>query len=198
MNTLPELLKNILAKLAEFLGLRKSEEAQLEQKKAKCLALRRTFTDELENLKMEIRSLEQRARSLKTELEQTKVERRRIVIEQIELTKEELDGLQGRQDILVSRISHLNTAIQKIDELIAAMKRGVGQDVLDEIAIGLEDTLIDLKDEGKAAKELKNIRHKRERIQRAETIEPPETAVAEEPPKEELSEESAKWLKELE
>ncbi len=198
MNTLPDLVRAVLAKLAEFLGLRKSEQARLEAQRRALLGLRRTLNDELDNLKTDIHVLEQRALKLKQEFDQTKGEGKRVIIEQIELAREELDGQKGRQDILVSRISNVNTALAKLDELEAARKRGVGQEVLDDIAVDLDGALADLKDEDKAARDLKRVQYQRERKPVTETVRPEAMDVVEPPAKEALSEDTAKWLKQLE
>jgi len=198
MNTLPDAVRSVLAKLAEFLGLRKSEQAQLEAQRKALQDLRRTLTDALDDLKGDIRVLETRALRLKQELEQTKGESKRIIIEQIELTREELEGQRGRQDILVGRISNVNTALGKLDEIDAARKKGVSEEALDSLAIALDSALDDLKGEDKAARELKGVQYKRERTQAVEMVGPASVITTKEMPAEVLSEDTAKWLKQLE
>lgn len=204
MDTLPDMIRNALQKLAEFLGLRKSERAQIEAQRRGLLSLRRNLTDELDNLKTDIRVLEQRALKLAKELEQAKGAGKSITADQIELTREEIRAQQGRQDVLVSRISNVNTALGKLDELEAARKKGVGQDVLDDIAISLDEALAELKGEDKAARDLKHVEYRRERpqsVQQAQEAEVDTEAIAapaQKAPKEALSQETAEWLKQLE
>ena len=152
-------LNDLLAKVAQMLGLKPSEARKLELIEQKLIAAKATNVDHIEQIKDEIRQLEGRAKKKKKELDESRGDRKRIIAGEIERTFRELDRLRGRESILSRNLDKLGMTLAKIHELRAAQNQGIEQDAIDDVAIEADSAFRDLKATDKAAADLDKIRY---------------------------------------
>jgi len=198
MGTFNETIGAILSQLAEWLGIKPSEEHRLQRMEDRLAVAKADNVDRLEGIKEEIRVLESRARKKKREYDQAHGDTKRIVVGEIERVFRELDRLHGREKIISSNIEKTSIAQAKLGELRAARAQGVAEDELDAIAVDLQEAFEELKVSDRTARDLERVEYEAPEPSRVDV----ESRIAEvEGSKEtslELPEEMQKRLKELE
>ena len=152
-------LNDVIAKLLEFLGLKKSESDKYEAMDRKLRSSRASNVDRLEGLKEEIAKLTRQVKAKKTEYDAATGDTRRIVKGEIERLFGELDRIRGRETIIGRNISQLDLAVAKLAELRDAKAQGVEPEALDEIAVELEDIFKELKETDRAKNALDEVRY---------------------------------------
>ena len=197
MSTVWENISDVVARIAQWLGIKPSESKRLEALRAKLTTSKATNVDQRETLKDEIRKLEARTKQKKKEFDAASGDIKRMVGREIEGIFRDLDRLRGRENIITGNLDRISVAVVKIDELIVAKTKGVEEGQLDDLALELQDVFADLKESDRATRDLEQERYE------APTSEPVnvEQRMADlegtEPHVEEISEETKKRLAEL-
>ena len=197
MSTVWENISDVVARIAQWLGIKPSESKRLEALRAKLTTSRATNVDQRETLKDEIRKLEARTKQKKKEFDAASGDIKRMVGREIEGIFRDLDRLRGRENIITGNLDRISVAVVKIDELIVAKTKGVEEGQLDDLALELQDVFADLKESDRATRDLEQERYE------APTSEPVnvEQRMADlegtEPQVDEISEETKKRLAEL-
>ena len=197
MSTVWENISDVVARIAQWLGIKPSESKRLEALRAKLTTSKATNVDQRETLKDEIRKLEARAKQKKKEFDGASGDIKRMVGREIEGIFRDLDRLRGRENIITGNLDRISVAVAKIDELIVAKAKGVEEGQLDDLALELQDVFADLKESDRATRDLEQERYE------APTSDPVnvEQRMADlegtEPHVEEISEETKKRLAEL-
>lgn len=198
MSKLPETLSSILAKIAEWLGIRPSEVKRYEMMEQKLTAARAANADKLEALKDEIRKLEHRAVQKKKEADSARGDIKRMVVREIEQIFRDLDRLRGRETIITANLDRISVATSKVHEWIVSRDTGIKEGQLDDIALDLQEVFGQLKASDREARDLENERYESpERASVDVSQRVGELEGAKETPTE-LSEATLKRLKELE
>lgn len=143
--------------LFRLFGIKDSDEKKYKKLEDKLRAHKAANVDRLEGLKEEIGRLEKRALAKKKEYDDARGETKHIIANEIKRLFSQLDQLRDRDKIIGSNIRKLDLAVAKIGEARDAQAQGIDQDILDEIALDLEDLFKDLEDVDKAAEDLKDI-----------------------------------------
>ncbi len=159
MSKLTETVSDILAQLAEWIGLKSSEADKLDALEQKLIRARASNEDRLEALKDEIRTLEARVLQKKKEADAARGDIKRMIIREIEQIIRDLDRLRGRETIITANVERTSVAVAKIHELRAARDQGVKDDQLDEIALDLQEVFADLKEADRGVRELEKERY---------------------------------------
>ena len=152
-------LSDILSMLLQLLRLKKSDaqkhakiERQLRSSKAK-------NADRLEGLKEKIATLERQAKVKKKEYDAANGDTKRIIGGEIERVFGDLDGLQGQETVIGRNLDKISLTLTKLDEWRAAKEQGLDEDMLDDLAIELEDAFADLAAADRTAKGLEAVRY---------------------------------------
>ncbi|MFW6106655.1 MAG: hypothetical protein ACOC8H_00695 [bacterium] len=194
-------LSDILARLMETLGLKKSQADKYLAMDKKLRASRASNVDRLESLKEEIGALMRRIKSKKKEYDAATGEARRVVKGEIQRVFAELDRLKNREQIIGRNIGQLDLAVAKLAELQDARSQGVDTETLDDIAFELEDIVDELKMTDKAREDLDQVTYEPQKASEmdieARVANLEGTGKETEPVSEELSESDMKRLKEL-
>lgn len=157
MSGIGEKLNDILVRLAEMLGLKKSDGVRFREMEHKLIQSRADNNDRLDALKDEIRVLEARAITKKKEFEQARGDSRKIVAGEIERTFRELDQLHNREKIIGANLDRIATSQAKLKELQDAKAQGVEEDHIDELALELQEVFSGLKVADRAARDLDRV-----------------------------------------
>jgi len=152
-------IANILVKLLQMLGLKKSDVNKFDAVERQLRSARATNEDRLTSLKEKIASLERQALEKKAEYDRSTGDTQRIVGGEIERIFGDLDRLRGQENIIARNLDRLSQALAKLDEYRAAKEQGVGEDILDSLAIELEDAFADLKVTDRAADGLDRVKY---------------------------------------
>lgn len=198
MSRLTENVSAVLARIAEWLGMKPSQAKRLEILQEKLSASRAGNADKLEALKDEIRKLEHRALQKKAEADAARGDVKRLIVREIEQIFRDLDRLRGRETIIAANLDRISIALAKISELTAAQASGVEEGQLDDIALELQEVFGELKASDHEARDLERERYagpEREAVdvsRRVGELEGTKETSAE------LSESTLKRLKELE
>ncbi len=152
-------LADIIAKLLELLGLKKGDAQKYDQTERQLRSAKATNTDRLENLKEKIAALEHQAKAQNAKYKTANGDTKRIIGGEIERTCKDLDLLQGQETIISQNLGILSLALAKLDEWRVAKEQGVDEDMLDSLAIELEDVFADLKATGRTAKGLEGVHY---------------------------------------
>lgn len=150
-------LSDILARLMEALGLKKSQADKYLAMDKKLRASRASNVDRLEALKDEIGTLTRRIKAKKKEYDAAGGESKRVVKGEIQRIFAELDRLKNREQIIGRNIGQLDLAIAKLAELQDAQSQGVDTETLDDIALELEDIFDELKATDRVREELDEV-----------------------------------------
>lgn len=152
-------LSDLLARLLEFLRLKKTDAAKHDEMERKLRAAKASNVDRLEGLKEQIAILERQARAKKKEYDAATGDTKRIVAGEIERIFGDLDRLKGRETIIGRNIDKVGMAIAKLGELKDARAQGVDEDMLDGLAVELEDIFAELKATDRTADGLDQVRY---------------------------------------
>ena len=134
-----EIIGNILERLNEWFRGKPAEAIRWQQELTRLATERAEIGDGLEDLKSHIRTLETRALKKKEELDRAHGDSRRIVVGEIERTFRELDGLREREQILGANMERNATARVRIQALLDALRQGMSEDRLEELALAREE-----------------------------------------------------------
>jgi hypothetical protein len=199
MSSQHNVLGDILARIAEWLGLKPSEAKRVDLVEAKLRNAVRLQTDRMEGLKQEIKKLEHQALHKKTEMEETKSPgTKRIIVGEIERLFKALDRLHGREQIVTSGLDKLTLALAKVEELRAARTEGAEAAALDDIGLDLETAVDELKQADIAAGDLERVSYESPDTGRVNVAERMAEAAGETAATARLSAETERRLKELE
>ncbi len=157
MGSLRDRLGAILSKLAQWLGLKPSEQRRFDLMDRKLAVSRAKNRDRLECLKDTIRELESQALRKKGEYEHSRGDTQRIIGGEIERLFRELDRLRGQETILGANLDRISAARVKIQELVAGRDRGLEEDELDDMALELQGLFEELKVADRATAELEKV-----------------------------------------
>ena len=144
-------LSDIIAKLLELLGLKHSDAKKYEAMERKLRTAKATNVDRLEGLKEQIGVLARQLKTKKKEYDTATGDTKRVVAGEIKRLFGDLDHLQGRETIIGRNLEKLGLAIAKVAEMRDAHAQGVDEEMLDDIAVELEDIFADLKATDRAA-----------------------------------------------
>lgn len=169
MSGFSETISDILSRLAEMLGLKKSEAARFEEMGHKLGEAKADNNDRLGSLKDEIRVLTTRARKKGQEFEEAHGDVRKIISGEIERTFRELDQLQKREKIIGANLDRIATTQAKLLELQDAQAQGVEQDDLDDLALELQDAFSELKVADRVTRDLEQVEYEPEERQAVES-----------------------------
>lgn len=147
----------VFSKLGNKLGFTKSEKQRQADMLEDIETRTRKCHDGLEQLKERIKLLENKARKKKQELDETKGKRRSIVLSELKQLLMELDKLGGQEKILLGQLKKLSTLEARIGEIKVAGELTVNEDVVDDVALGLEEAHDQLTAEDRAVKDLDKI-----------------------------------------
>jgi len=148
---------SVLSKFGDKFGFPKSENRRQEEQLEEVAARKRKCHDRLELLKERIKLLENRARKKKQELDATKGQRRRVVMSEAKQILAELGKLGGEEKILLGQLNKLTTLESRISEIQVAGELAVAEDMVDDVALGLEEAHEQLVAEDRAVKDLEKI-----------------------------------------
>ena len=188
----------VLSQLAEWLGIKPSEEHRLQRMGDRLATAKANNADRLESVKDEIRVLESRARKKKEEYDRAGGETKRIVTGEIERTFRELDRLRGQERIIGSNIEKISVAQAKLGELRAARTKGVEEAQLDDIAVDLQNAFEELKVTDSSARDLERVEYAAPEPKHVDAESRLEQVTGSKEASTELPEEMQKRLKELE
>lgn len=190
-------LSDILAKLLELLRLKKNDAQKYDAIERQLRSARATNADRLESLKERIATLEHQARTQKRKYDAVTGDTKRIVGGEIERTFGDLDRLRGQETILGRNLDKLSLTLAKLDEWRAAREQGVDEEMLDSLAIELEDVFADLKITDRAAKGLEGVRYEAPQAKQMNVDSRMSELQGEAPASEGLSQATAERLKAL-
>ncbi len=190
-------LNDLLAKLAELLGLKESEMQKLEKIETRLRTSKADNVDRLEDVKQQIKNLQRQILKKKEELEASKGDVKRLVTGEIGRLLNELDRLQNRDKIIGRNIDKISVAISKIAELKDAKAHGADEDIFDDLALELDDVFAELKSADIAAKQLDKVQYDAPEEQTVDIDARLSKLDAELNDDEEMSEDMSKRLKEL-
>jgi len=148
---------SMLSRIGEKFGFSKSDKKRQAEMLEEVASRKRKCHDGLETLKERINLIENRARKKKAELDATKGQRRRIVVNEVKQLLRELDKLGGQEKILLGQLNKLSTLEAKISEVQVAGELAVAEDMVDDIAVDLEDAHDKLVSEDEAVRDLEKI-----------------------------------------
>ena len=154
MSKLTDSASAILAKIAEWLGMKPSQAKRIELMEQKLSTARATNADKLEALKDEISKLEHRALQKKKEADAARGDVKRLIVREIEQIFRDLDRLRGRETIITANVDRISMALSKVGELVAAQASGVEEGQLDDIALDLQEVFGQLKASDREARDL--------------------------------------------
>jgi hypothetical protein len=152
-------INDMLARLLEMLGIKQSESRKYAAMETKLRANKAANVDRLEGLKEQIAMLIRQAKAKKKEYDAAVGDTKRIVQGEIERLFGELDRLKNRETIIGRNISQLDLAIGKLLELQDAKAQGVDPEMLDSIAVELEDIFAELKTSDRAKESLDKVNY---------------------------------------
>jgi hypothetical protein len=152
-------INDVLARLLEMLGIKQSESRKYAAMETKLRANKAANVDRLEGLKEQIAMLIRQAKAKKKEYDAAVGDTKRIVQGEIERLFGELDRLKNRETIIGRNISQLDLAIGKLLELQDAKAQGVDPEMLDSIAVELEDIFAELKTSDRAKESLDKVNY---------------------------------------
>jgi hypothetical protein len=199
MGSLADTISSLLARLAELLGLKSTEDKRMHAMQAKLASARADNTDRLEGLKEQIRTLEAAALRKKKEMESAKGDTKRIVVGEIERIFRDLDRLRGSENIITANLEKIAVAQAKLKELTEARAQSVSQDQLDDLALDLQQAFSELRLTDRAAKDLERVEYAApQRTPVAVDERLAQTEGVKEQPAAELSEETKRRLAALE
>lgn len=198
MGNFSEKIAAILAEIAQFLGLKPSESRRIELMEQKLAGEMAGNVDRLEALKEKIKLLENQALFKKKEHNNTKGQSRRILGGEIGRIFRDLDRLNGQENVIAGSIERISNAQAKLGEYKAAQSRGLSEDELDDIAVGLQEVIDELKGIDRASKDLKDINYNGPEVSPVNVDERFEELGGEKETDSGLSVEVEKRLKELE
>jgi len=196
MNTLWEAIREFLARLFGA-STRQRRLKALDAMEDKLLAAKRDNTDNLQDLKQEIRTLEARALQKKKELDQTRGDSRRIVVGEIERTFRDLDRLRDRETLIAANLDRISIALAKVREAKAALAAGITEEQFDEIALEVQDLFTELRETDRAARDLEREKYEAPEKTPVQLEERMAEVAGEKEPPAELSPETQKRLQEL-
>ena len=150
-------MSDLLARLLEFLGIKKSDSAKYRCLKEKIHSAKATKVDQLESLKDELRILERKVLKKKKEYDAAKGSVKRIIAGEIERIFKAVDRLKGLEAIIGQGIDKLSLAETKVGEIIAGSVQDLEEDIFDELAVELEDIFAELKRTDRAAQQLEDV-----------------------------------------
>lgn len=152
-------LSDMLEKLLQTLGIRKSDTRKYELIGEKLRSSYAVNADQLDALKEQVGTLERNIRSKKREYESSAGDTKRIIGGEIERLFRDIDRLRGKETIITRNLDKIALAQAKIDELIAAQQQGIDEDMLDDLAVDLEDIFAELKSTDRTAKSLASVNY---------------------------------------
>jgi len=159
MGNFGQTISDILSKLAQFLGIKTSDERRTELMEQKLASSKARNVDQLETLKDKIRQFEAQALHKKKEYESAKGDSKRIVGGQIEQIFRDLDRLHGQENVITSNIERISVAQAKVEEYKAAQARGLEEGELDDIALELQEAFEGLKVADRASRDLEGVEY---------------------------------------
>jgi len=190
-------ISDIIAKLLVMLKLKKSDVQKYEKMEHKLRLKKKHNIDRLDDMKERIATLEQRARVKKVEYEAATGNTKRIIIGEIERTFGDLDRLRGQETIIGQNLDKISLSLVKLDEWRVAKEQGVDEDMLDDLAIDLEDVFADLKATDRTSKSLESVRYESPQTKSIDVDSRLAELQGEAPSSEALSPSTAERLKEL-
>ena len=159
MESLAETIRSVLSKLAQCLGIKPTEEQRLYLTEERLARARADNVDRLEQVKEEVRKLEARALRKKQEYDAAQGPLKRIAARELEQVFRDLDRVEGRERIILRNIEKLSVAQAKLEELKVARAEGLGEDLLDDLALDLEEALDALKAADRATRDLEETKY---------------------------------------
>lgn len=150
-------LPDLLVRLLEFLGIKKSDSDRFRRLKEKIHSAKAAKVDQLESLKDQHRVLERKALGKKKEYDASKGNVKRIIAGEIDRIFKDIDRLKGQEAIIGQGIDKLSLASVKIDEILAGSVQDLDEDVFDDLAVDLEDIFAEHKRTDRAAKALEDV-----------------------------------------
>ena len=142
-------MQEMLAKVAESLGIKPTEARRLELVREKLAGEKQRYTDKIDDLKYEIRRLEELALKKKSEYDRTKGDGKRIVGREIEQALRERKMLREKEGLLFSRLDKVTLLLRKF-ELASPVEADSPVD-LEEMADDAAEYMEDLIDAEKQA-----------------------------------------------
>ena len=148
-------------RLRQGLGLKPSDQRQLEAWRTKYAQDKADNQDRLEAIKEEVRQLEARILQKKGKFDQARGTVQEIIGIEIGQAFEDLDGKKTGARIVADKIKAISVALNKIQELDYAMAHHLSEHDLDKLALMTEDNNATTEETFHALKELNALEHAR-------------------------------------
>ncbi len=155
-------LSDMLEKILEMLGIKKTDSQQYAKVEQKLRSARSVNTDRLDQLKDKVSDLERQVRQKNREYENATGDTKRIIGGEIERLFRDIDRLRGQETIVTRNMDKISMTLAKVDEWRTAQEQGVDEEMLDGLAIDLEDIFAELKATDRTAKSLDNVKYEEE------------------------------------
>lgn len=155
-------LSDMLEKILEMLGIKKTDSQQYAKVEEKLRSAKSVNADQLEMLKEKVAEQEREIRQKKRAYDNATGDTKRIVGGEIERLFRDIDRLRGKESIVTRNLDKISLTLAKVDEWRVAQQQGIDEEMLDGLAIDLEDIFADLKATDRTAKSLADVKYEEE------------------------------------
>ena len=149
-------------KILELLGIKKTDSQQYALVEQKLQSAKSVNADQLEMLKEKVAEQEREIRQKKRAYDNATGDTKRIVGGEIERLFRDIDRLRGKESIVTRNLDKISLTLAKVDEWRVAQQQGIDEEMLDGLAIDLEDIFADLKATDRTAKSLADVKYEEE------------------------------------
>jgi sugar-specific transcriptional regulator TrmB len=147
------------------------KEKSKQKKNVQIAVEKANLIDKLEQLKEKCKQLEKQALRLKEEYDTTTGSSKKTVGRQIEQIFRDIDRMQGQKSVILSKIDKYSLAQSKMEELTHAQPQGVDEDLLDDVAVDLQDAHEELKSTDRVAADLESIEYENPNMNKVDSEE---------------------------
>ena len=146
-------------KILELLGIKKTDSQQYALVEQKLQSAKSANADQLDQLKEKVADLERKVRAKNREYEASSGDTKRIIGGEIERLFRDIDRLRGKETIVTRNLDKIALTLAKVDEWRTAQQQGIDEEMLDGLAIDLEDVFADLKATDRTASSLADVKY---------------------------------------
>ena len=141
------------------MGIFDNKAKQKQKKDAQIAAEKARLIDSLDQLKEKSNQLERKALGLKNDFDSANGNSKKIIGKEIEQVFRDIDRMRGQENIIMSKIDQYSLAQSKMEELTHAQPQGVDENLLDDVAVDLQDAHEELKSADRVAADLESIEY---------------------------------------